>query len=54
MTTKPATTIADLRDFAAPTYATRLDEWCIATLRAYGADALAAATSEPSPPSNAR
>jgi hypothetical protein len=54
MTTRAAVTIADLDDFAAATYATQLDEWCIATLRAYGADVPADATSEPSPPSNAR
>ena len=29
-------TIADLDDFAAEGYASRLDAWCVATLRAYG------------------
>ena len=34
--TQPAITIADLEDFAPETYAARLDDWCRATLRAYG------------------
>jgi len=34
--TQPVVTIADLEDFAAPGYAARLDDWCVATLRAYG------------------
>lgn len=34
---RPAITIADLGDFSATDYATRLDEWCRATLRAWGA-----------------
>lgn len=33
---RPAITIADLKDFAPDTYAARLDEWCRATLHAYG------------------
>jgi hypothetical protein len=35
-TAAPSVTIADLGDFAAATYAARLDAWCIATLRVYG------------------
>lgn len=31
-----AMTIADLEDFAEGSYAKRLDDWCAATLRAYG------------------
>src|SRR5215831_21240103 len=34
---RPAITIADLGDFSAASYATRLDEWCRAALRAWGA-----------------
>jgi hypothetical protein len=34
---RPAITIADLGDFSATDYARRLDEWCRATLRAWGA-----------------
>ena len=37
MVTRPAITIADLGEFSAGDYATRLDEWCRATLRAWGA-----------------
>lgn len=33
---KPTMTIADLKDFSADAYATLLDAWCVATLRAYG------------------
>lgn len=33
----PAVTIADLADFAAPTYPGRLDAWCRASLVAWGA-----------------
>lgn len=32
----PSMTIADLGDFAAETYAARLDEWCLASLAAWG------------------
>lgn len=35
--TAPEMTIADLGDFAAETYASRLDAWCRATLRSWGA-----------------
>lgn len=35
--TLPAITIADLGDFAATGYASQLDAWCRATLRAWGA-----------------
>lgn len=35
--TRPSITIADLGDFSATHYAARLDEWCRATLRAWGA-----------------
>jgi hypothetical protein len=34
----PAVTIADLGDFHATDYATALDRWCRATLRAWGVD----------------
>jgi hypothetical protein len=33
---RPAVTIADLNDFAADTYAARLDEWCRAALAMWG------------------
>lgn len=33
----PTMTIADMGDFAAATYAERLEEWCRASLRAWGA-----------------
>ena len=36
VTMRPEVTIVDLEDFAATTYPTRLDTWCVATLRAYG------------------
>jgi len=34
---RPSITIADLEDFAAETYATRLDAWCRSALAAWGA-----------------
>jgi hypothetical protein len=34
----PAITIADLGDFSAATYASQLDNWCRATLDAWGAE----------------
>jgi len=37
MATRPAITIADLGDFSADDYAMRLDQWCRAALRAWGA-----------------
>jgi hypothetical protein len=33
---QPVITIADLGEFAAPTYVQQLDDWCRATLRAWG------------------
>ncbi|HEU4631423.1 MAG TPA: DUF5946 family protein [Gemmatimonadaceae bacterium] len=38
----PAVTIADLGDFAAATYAERLDAWCRASLAAWGASSIPA------------
>lgn len=45
----PQFTIVDLHDFAAASYAARLDEWCRATLRAWGVNTACEAGRIPPP-----